>query len=132
MSDIVIVEKPSHSSDVIVVENTAPAAPVAPRYIVVEESGQPGPAGPLGPTGPTGPTGPPGPIGGVFTHVQGQVSAVWEIEHNLGYYPGGITVRDSGGTVHEGQIEYIDQNNIRLSFYVNGQLAGFSGEAFLS
>ena len=100
-----------------------------------------GPEGPEGPEGPQGepgvqgepgPQGPPGPAGGTYRHVQGLPASVWEIAHNLEYFPGGIKVRDSGGELREGYVEYIDNNSIRISFYVAGSPVAFSGEAFIS
>lgn len=89
-----------------------------------------------GPAGPQGIQGPPGIHGDEYVpfwrHVQGLPSAVWEINHNLGYYPGGIVVRDSSGGLHEGQVEYLDINNITISFFVAGLPASFSGEADVS
>lgn len=79
-----------------------------------------------------GPEGPPGPPGDTYRHVQGAPAAVWTIAHNLGYYPGGITVRDSGGDIHIGRVEYVDENNVVISFFVAGAPAAFSGEAFIS
>lgn len=65
--------------------------------------------------------------GGVaYRHAQGISSAVWNIKHNLGFYPN-VTVEDSAGTIVEGEIEYVDVNNVRLTFS-----AAFSGYAYLS
>lgn len=94
--------------------------------------GQDGAPGPAGPAGPAGPEGPAGAAGTAYRHVQGTPASVWTITHNLGYKPGGLTVLDSAGDTHIGQVEYLDVNNLRISFYVAGQLAAFSGEAFLS
>jgi hypothetical protein len=91
-----------------------------------------GPEGPPGPVGPQGQQGPPGSVGGVYRHIQGSPAAVWIVNHNLGYFPGGIAARDSGGELHEGQVEYLDADTVRLSFFVQGQPVAFSGEAFIS
>lgn len=64
--------------------------------------------------------------GGSYTHNQGVPESVWEIEHNLGFYPN-ATVVDSGGTKVIGDVEYIDTNNIKLTFS-----GAFSGKAYLS
>lgn len=61
-----------------------------------------------------------------YHHVQNVASSIWNITHNLGFYPN-ITVVDSAGTVLEGDLEYIDLNNIRVTFS-----AAFSGNAYLS
>lgn len=112
--------------------------------------GPPGPEGPEGPQGPEGPEGPqgevgpegpqgevglqgpPGPAGGTYRHVQGVPASVWTVNHALGYYPGGIAARDSGGEVREGYVEYLDSNTVRISFYTAGSPVAFSGEAFIS
>lgn len=87
--------------------------------------GQGGAVGPQGPQGPKGDTGEPsGPI--AYAHTQGVSNSVWVIQHNLGFYPN-VTVVDSAGTIVEGEIEYTDVNNIRLTFSDS-----FSGKAYLS
>lgn len=116
--------------------------PVSGEIIVVRDVTARGPAGTPGATGPQGPQGITGPIGpqgepgentvSYYRHVQGVPSSVWEVNHNLGYYPGGIVVRDSSGGLHEGLVEYLDINNITISFFVAGLPASFSGEADIS
>ena len=116
----------------------------------VELRTEPGPPGPVGPVGPQGeigpigpqgiqgiqgiqgPVGPPGPMSGVYRHVQGTPAAVWVVNHNLGYYPGGIQATDSAGELREGFVEYLDINTIRISFFVAGAPVSFSGEAYIS
>lgn len=71
--------------------------------------------------------GPAGPAGGNFLHTQNSPSPQWDVAHNLGYYPGGVEVIDSAGTVVEGTIRHIDVNNLRLNFAV-----AFSGTAAVS
>lgn len=61
-----------------------------------------------------------------YTHTQGVVSNIWYITHNLGFYPN-ITVVDSGGTIYEGEIDYVSVNAVTLTFS-----AAFSGKAYLS
>jgi hypothetical protein len=91
-----------------------------------------GAMGPPGPQGPQGDQGPPGAIGGTYRHVQGTPASTWIVNHNLDYYPGGIAVRDSGGDLHEGYVEYLDINTLQISFFVAGAPVAFSGEAFVS
>lgn len=67
-----------------------------------------------------------------YRHVQGAPAAVWTITHNLGYFPGGIIVKDSGGDLHEGRVEHLDSNTIRVSFFASGAPVAFSGEAYIS
>lgn len=62
------------------------------------------------------------------TYVYSQMSASkeWNINHNLDKNPS-VTVVDSAGTVVTGEIKYIDNNNIKITF------SGiFSGKAFLN
>lgn len=61
-----------------------------------------------------------------YEHSQSTPSSMWMIQHNLGRYPS-VTVVDSGGTVVEGDIQYIDQNNLKVTFS-----APFGGKAFLN
>jgi hypothetical protein len=90
-----------------------------------------GPQGPRGLPGEVGPQGPPGPSGSApelvsYRHFQSVVSNIWNITHNLGWYPN-ITVVDSAGSVVEGEIDYVDENNLILNFS-----SPFSGVAYLS
>jgi hypothetical protein len=64
---------------------------------------------------------------GSYTHTQSVASAIWTINHNLGYRPGGISVVDSAETQVIGDIEYVNDNILKITF--NG---GFSGKAYLS
>lgn len=75
-----------------------------------------------------GPPGPPGPSspGQTYTFNQGTPAATWTIAHNLGQYPS-VTVVDSGGTVVGGDVEYIDLNNLVVSFNLP-----FGGKAYLN
>ena len=62
-----------------------------------------------------------------FVFVQGVPSATWAIQHNLGKFPS-ATVVDTGDTsVLGGQVEYIDNNNLTITFG-----AAFAGKAFLN
>ncbi|BEG98102.1 hypothetical protein [Bacteroides sedimenti] len=61
-----------------------------------------------------------------YKYSQGMPSTVWFITHNLGKRPS-VTVVDSAGSVVEGQVEYLDNNNVRVSFAYE-----FSGEAYLN
>lgn len=61
-----------------------------------------------------------------YRHVQGIPSKVWEIHHTLSKYPS-VTVTDTAGTIVEGQIEYISDSIIKVSF-----AAPFSGKAELN
>ena len=61
-----------------------------------------------------------------YIHIQGVVSDTWNVNHELGYYPS-VAVVDSSGSLVHGDIRYIDEDNIVITFS-----AGFSGKAYLS
>ena len=61
-----------------------------------------------------------------FVHDQGVPSATWSISHGLNKYASVVAV-DSANSVVVGQIDYIDLNNITITFN-----ASFSGEAYLN
>ena len=61
-----------------------------------------------------------------YTHDQGMPSAVWTVAHNLNKYPSAAAV-DTAGSVVVGLIEYIDINNITITFN-----AAFSGYAYIN
>ena len=65
-----------------------------------------------------------------FIFTQGVPATVWGtngiVTHNLGKFPS-ITVIDTANTVVTGQYEYIDNNNVILTFS-----AGFAGKAYLN
>jgi len=88
----------------------------------------PGATGPQGIPGIDGPQGIPGADGNSLTFNYSQIapSALWYIEHNLGKRPS-VTIVDSGGSVVIGGIQYIDNNNITITFS-----AAFSGNAYLN
>ena len=61
-----------------------------------------------------------------FTYDQGLPSIMWEINHNLNKFPSAVVV-DSAGSVVVGDIQYIDSNNIKITFN-----ASFSGSAYIN
>lgn len=112
-------------------------------------TGPPGPQGPPGPPGSDGtgadevwigPDEPTNPAlelwydtdapsvgyGFAYVHIQDVASAMWQIAHNLNYFPS-ITVIDSGGSVVEGEIIYVNANQVDVGFS-----GGFTGVAYLS
>lgn len=95
-----------------------------------EQPGPPGPSGPPGPDGPPGPQGDPGVVS--YRHVQSSPSAVWTVNHNLGYRPGGVYVEDSSHTPVAGRVHHIDANTLTISFFVGGVAAAMGGEADIS
>lgn len=61
-----------------------------------------------------------------YIHNQGTASSVWNINHKLNKYPS-VTVIDSANNEVEGEISYIDLNNITIKFN-----SSFSGKAILN
>jgi hypothetical protein len=61
-----------------------------------------------------------------FKFVQSNPATTWSINHNMGKRPSVFVVTSSGDHV-EGDINYIDDNNLTVSF-----ANGFSGEAYLN
>lgn len=61
-----------------------------------------------------------------FHFVQNVAATVWDIEHNLAKFPS-VTVIDSGGTMVVGDVLYLDENHVRLTFS-----AAFAGTADLN
>lgn len=61
-----------------------------------------------------------------YIHVQSQPNTVWNVTHNLGLLPQ-VTILNSAGQVVMGQVDYLDNFNVRLTFS-----AAFSGLAILS
>jgi predicted NAD/FAD-binding protein len=62
-----------------------------------------------------------------FIYYQPTPMLDWLITHNLNRFPSSVVITDSAGSVVEGAIQYIDVNNIKVSF--NYQ---FSGTAFIA
>ncbi len=61
-----------------------------------------------------------------YIHRQYEAASVWRIEHNLHCYPS-VTVVDSADSVVTGDVDYIDENTLTVSF-----VAPFSGSAYLN
>ena len=61
-----------------------------------------------------------------FIFTQAVAATVWNINHSLCKFPS-VTVVDTGDTVVVGQVEYIDNENIRITFN-----SAFSGKAYLN
>lgn len=66
------------------------------------------------------------PTASTYVHSQISPSKEWNIVHNLGKYPS-VTIVDSGGNVVIGDILYIDENQIKVSF-----TSEFSGKTFIN
>lgn len=50
-----------------------------------------------------------------FHYTQSTSSDTWLVTHNLGKYPS-VTIQDSAGSTVEGEIQYIDLNNLKINF----------------
>ncbi|CAG7581572.1 MAG: hypothetical protein SLAVMIC_00908 [uncultured marine phage] len=61
-----------------------------------------------------------------YVHNQSFTASTWNIAHNLGRYPN-INIVDNSNLEIEGSIEYVDLNNIEITFN-----SGVSGMGFLS
>ncbi len=61
-----------------------------------------------------------------YVHDQGLPSEVWTVAHNLDKYPS-VSAVDTAKTVVVGKTEYIDSNNLTLTFN-----ASFSGQAYIN
>jgi len=61
-----------------------------------------------------------------FIFTQANPTAVWTIQHNLGKFPS-VSVVDTSNTMVEGLTDYIDDNNLTITF-----TAGFAGKAYLN
>ena len=75
--------------------------------------------------GPQGPAGAFSPSDIAYTHTQAVSSAIWTINHNLGFNPVAV-VLDSGGTQCEGSITYPTVNQMVITF-----TGAFTGVAYI-
>lgn len=66
------------------------------------------------------------PVGSSYTHNQITSSTTWTINHNLGFFPA-VSVVDSGGNYVIGDVTYVSQNVVTVSFS-----SSFGGKAYLS
>jgi hypothetical protein len=61
-----------------------------------------------------------------YAHSQSVASNNWIVTHNLNKFPS-VSVVDSGKNVVEGEVNYIDSNNVSISFS-----GAFSGKAYFN
>lgn len=61
-----------------------------------------------------------------YVHTQSVAASTWVVNHGLGFYPN-VTVRDSSGTIYEGEISYTTLDSLTLTFAIP-----ISGSAYLS
>lgn len=93
--------------------------PVGPQGIPgaqgpVGAVGPPGTDGAAGPVGPVGPAGPPGPPA-AYIHTQTIPSALWVVNHNLGYRPS-VEVLSPGGISVFAEVVHISLNQTEIHF----------------
>lgn len=62
-----------------------------------------------------------------YVHDQGSPASIWYVQHNMGKKPS-VTVVSSTDAVVYGIVEYIDNNNVKLTF----ESGAFSGKAYLN
>lgn len=74
-----------------------------------------------------GSTGGGGPGGTGYRHIQGTSSTIWNIVHNLPFYPNVTVVDSSGGQIFPGSLTYVNAVTVQLTFSAN-----VGGEAYLS
>lgn len=53
---------------------------------------------------------------GGFVFPMSVPAKTWLVQHNLGYFPGGILVFDSSGATIDPSVDYLDPNNLELQF----------------
>ena len=63
---------------------------------------------------------------GTYTECFSAEAQTWTITHNLGKFPS-VSVVDTQKTVYWGNVEYINSNQLKVTFS-----AGFAGQAFLN
>jgi hypothetical protein len=61
-----------------------------------------------------------------YVHIQASPQTTWSVTHNLKFYPN-VSIVDSGLSHVMGEVTYIDDNHLTVSF-----TSAFSGKAFLS
>jgi hypothetical protein len=88
---------------------------VAPTSVQIAATGLQGEAGPQGLQGPQGEPGIVSVESQYYRHDQMVASALWVVNHNLGYRPN-VSVTDSAGTNVEGEISHVDSNSLVLTF----------------
>lgn len=61
-----------------------------------------------------------------YIYTQTTANTVWRIPHNMDKYPS-VTVKDSDGNIVIGELDYVDTNNVKITFS-----AAISGTAYLN
>lgn len=62
-----------------------------------------------------------------YTHVQSSATTTWTVNHNLGSRPGGVTVVDSGENIVFGDVLYVNDNSLTITFS-----SAFGGKVYIS
>ena len=50
-----------------------------------------------------------------YRHLQGSVTSVWTVNHNLNFYPN-VTVYDSAGSMVEGTVNHLNPVSLTITF----------------
>ena len=66
------------------------------------------------------------PVGASYVHTQSVSASTWTISHNMGFFPS-VSVVDNGGNMVIGDVLYITENQVSISFS-----ASFGGKAYFS
>lgn len=66
------------------------------------------------------------PVGASYVHTQSVSASTWTISHNMGFFPS-VSVVDNGGNMVIGDVSYITENQVSISFS-----ASFGGKAYFS
>lgn len=125
MDNVVFIITPVKQADFTIIPTSlsVTVGQSAPLTVAVSSMGT---SGLQGVQGIQGIQGVQGVTGGSYTHVQGSAATVWNIPHNLGFYPS-VSVRDSSNRNVFTDINHIDQNNSQVII-----TNAFSGTAYLS
>ena len=62
-----------------------------------------------------------------YTHLQNTSAATWTVNHNMDKYPSVTVVTSAGDIAGGAEIDYIDKNNLTISF-----VSAFAGKAYLN
>ena len=62
-----------------------------------------------------------------YVHTQSTPSTSWVISHDLGYFPGGVSVVDSAGSKVYGDVVFVSENQLVINFN-----SAFGGKAYIS
>lgn len=92
--------------------------------VILSEVGLTGPRGPVGSDGPLGPVGPIGPAGPGGSAVEYEETFyfatplnTWEINHGQNNNYLSVLTFDASGTKVNGNVRYVDPNNIAIDWY---------------